>query len=316
MRQAAKPLLMTARWAGDGGHVLGSTAMAKKVRPPWRSPPAQAIEDCKGPLAYRLSAVTAGATVRAEGPALVLALEGTVAAVRLESGRRLIDRSSWLWVPRGREVTLRATGALLKALMLSPAPSLLRRVVADYAGEINLAKLKAALQEERLLPRTVWVDEVAQRYLFERTVCRKRDNFVTWFCENELIKETYFLVLSATESSRRPSMLEREVPAVERAHRWLETNLFSTWTVAELAARVGMSARSLQRAFNAAYGMAPQTYARGRKLDAALLLLKSRAATVKEVAQRVGYSSTGAFSHAFDARFGQTPSQVMGGDTQ
>jgi AraC-like DNA-binding protein len=291
--------------------VLSAQVLVRDAQPPWCTPPATVLEDKRGPMGYRLSVVTANESVIVQGPALVLLLERTVARAWIETGALLVDRSSWWLVPVNASLELRAISAVLKVLELAPTPRLLRRVVQDYAKEIDAGRLEKAFARRHSLPRTVWVEELAHRYVFERTASRKRDNFVTRFCENELIKEAYFMALDAGADVPRQSLIEREPSLVENAVAWLEARLFSRWTMAQLSRSVGTSQRSLQRAFNAAHGMAPQAYARGRKLDESLLLLRSGAMTIQEVAVRVGYANTAAFSHAFTARFGHPPTREL-----
>jgi AraC-like DNA-binding protein len=50
---------------------------------------------------------------------------------------------------------------------------------------------------------------------------------------------------------------------------------------------------------------------RTRRLDEALMLLKSRHLRVSEVSALVGYRNLAAFSHAFRERFGLRPSDVL-----
>ena len=71
-----------------------------------------------------------------------------------------------------------------------------------------------------------------------------------------------------------------------------------------------MSPRALLRAFQKGLGDSPVAYVRARRLDEALLLLRSGRLDVSEVSARVGYRTLSAFSQAFKARFGQSPSAV------
>ena len=77
----------------------------------------------------------------------------------------------------------------------------------------------------------------------------------------------------------------------------------------ELARHCHTSESTLLRAFRRDFETTPATYARERRLEASLLLLKSGRYTVTEVAARVGYGSLPAFTIAFRRRFG---SSVLG----
>jgi AraC-like DNA-binding protein len=73
---------------------------------------------------------------------------------------------------------------------------------------------------------------------------------------------------------------------------------------------MGASESTLLRAFRRERGRSPSAYAREKKLDAALLLLRSGRYAISEVATRVGYGNLAAFSSAFARRFGSPPSSV------
>jgi AraC-like DNA-binding protein len=114
------------------------------------------------------------------------------------------------------------------------------------------------------------------------------------------------------ERHSRRSHLEEPGPVVERAVRWLEPRMFEETSIATLARAVHASPSTLLRAFSKTLGQTPSAYVRGRRLDEALVLLRSGRFAVSEVAARVGYKNFAAFSQAFRARFGKTPSSFSG----
>ncbi len=78
-------------------------------------------------------------------------------------------------------------------------------------------------------------------------------------------------------------------------------------TLAEVARRIGMSARTLQRQFTAETGGSWRTFAMQARMLRALELLAVPGARVTEVATRLGFSSFGAFTRAFSRLAGETP---------
>jgi|HubBroStandDraft_1064217.scaffolds.fasta_scaffold14502_2 AraC-like DNA-binding protein len=83
-------------------------------------------------------------------------------------------------------------------------------------------------------------------------------------------------------------------------------------SVAELAATVGASRRTLERLFLADTGMPIARWRRQLRLLQALRLLGAGDA-VTDVAHRVGYSTPSAFSAMFRTELGQTPSRYHSG---
>jgi AraC-like DNA-binding protein len=95
----------------------------------------------------------------------------------------------------------------------------------------------------------------------------------------------------------------REVVAV-RAHLLDDDGL----TVAELAARSGMSASRLIRVFAAVFGTTPHQLRTRARLDRARARLAEGAA-VTDVCMEVGFSSVGSFSALFTRWTGTPPSR-------
>ncbi|MBX3246717.1 MAG: helix-turn-helix transcriptional regulator [Myxococcales bacterium] len=214
-------------------------------------------------------------------------------------------------------LVLLAAGDVARAAFTSPVsrlalfelhPALVERCVATYAGQIDPELLGRILSRSRHLPRTTWMNELAQRYVFERAVCRRRDNDATRFLETELLKELYFLAREQDDAHARTSFLAGRSPTVRRALAYLEAHLFDEVDQVALARRSGASSSSLRRAFQRELGLSPLAYVRARRLDEARVRLAHDATSVSEVAMAVGYRSLAAFSRAYRARFGAPPS--------
>ncbi len=98
-------------------------------------------------------------------------------------------------------------------------------------------------------------------------------------------------------------------PVVGRALRMLHHDPARPWTVASLAAGVGISRAALARRFTGLVGEPPMSYLTGWRLALAADLLREPGATVGAVARRVGYGSSFALSAAFKRRYGTSPRQ-------
>ena len=98
-------------------------------------------------------------------------------------------------------------------------------------------------------------------------------------------------------------------PIVGRALSLLHDDPAHAWTVAELAARTGVSRASLARRFHDLVGEPPMSYLTGWRLTLAADMLRSADATIGTVARRVGYGSSFALSAAFKRARGLSPQQ-------
>lgn len=96
-------------------------------------------------------------------------------------------------------------------------------------------------------------------------------------------------------------------PIIGRALRLLHNNPAHPWTVANLAAEVGISRAALARRFTDLVGEPPMAFLTGWRLALAADLLLEPGSTVGAVARRVGYSSPFTFSTAFKRVYGVSP---------
>jgi len=79
------------------------------------------------------------------------------------------------------------------------------------------------------------------------------------------------------------------------------------WTVADLAARAGMSRSAFAAHFMKMVGEAPIEYLIRWRLRKAATMLRATTAGIAEIAKTVGYDSEAAFSKAFKRSIGVTP---------
>lgn len=96
---------------------------------------------------------------------------------------------------------------------------------------------------------------------------------------------------------------------VQRAVDFIETHLQAELNTAEIAAAACYSSFHFQRLFRAVSGLSVQGYVRQRRLSEAARLLRDPACSVLDAALAYGYQSHEAFSRAFAASFGISPSE-------
>ncbi|MCS7477188.1 AraC family transcriptional regulator [Umezawaea endophytica] len=98
-------------------------------------------------------------------------------------------------------------------------------------------------------------------------------------------------------------------PVVGQAVRLLQQNPAHPWTVASLAAKIGVSRAALARRFTDLVGEPPMAFLTGWRLALAADLLRETDATVGAVARQVGYGSSFALSTAFKRERGVSPQE-------
>lgn len=115
---------------------------------------------------------------------------------------------------------------------------------------------------------------------------------------------------SAAETQRidnRPITQQRSLS--DRLLDLMESHLDFPLTATEIAQRLGVSARTLDRYCRRNFGYTPMRLYLGIRLQAARNFLFYEDYSIKEVALAYGFSSPAVFSRTFKAYFGQTPKQ-------
>lgn len=96
---------------------------------------------------------------------------------------------------------------------------------------------------------------------------------------------------------------------LSRALKQMHAHIGRAWTIDQLAKIATLSRSAFFERFTRMVGAAPMEYLMTWRMEIAKDLLRDGESTVAEVAERVGYGSTSAFSVAFSRYVGQAPSR-------
>jgi AraC-like DNA-binding protein len=139
----------------------------------------------------------------------------------------------------------------------------------------------------------------------------------------EFWKRTIIECLAVTVRSSYPSDEGAHLPSAMKLVRLVEDYLQTTGDrplhISELCSSLGVSRRSLHRAFHEIFGIGPVTFLRHKRLCAVHSILKAslaRETTVGEVAIQQGFVELGRFSHDYHVMFGEYPSQTLADDAR
>jgi len=221
-----------------------------------------------------------------------------------------VDHSSVLIVPHGVEHEDRSLTSIFETLVLFPAASLLEGVAADEG--IAAAQARRLYSRCRKLPRGRWLEQLLQEYFFARVVSRRESAMTLAFFERQIVVE----LLAALGGTKRVATDQVDASGESvtgRALRYIESNLFSKTSVAVIARQAFASASTLLRSFQRDIGTSPYGYIKVRRLEEARRLIEAGTHPVGDVALLVGYENFGAFSTAFKAHFGRSPSSFRRG---
>ena len=136
--------------------------------------------------------------------------------------------------------------------------------------------------------------------IFELSKNKTQENYLT------INAECYKLLL---ELSNQTGALNQPLD-IREALQYINQNLFSNITLADLCKHSGCSSATLSRKFNSYFKKSPIEYFLEKKLEKAKELLTQHVYSVKEVSSLLNYSSPQYFSSLFLKHFGESPSSV------
>ena len=96
-------------------------------------------------------------------------------------------------------------------------------------------------------------------------------------------------------------------PAIGLSLTLIQRDCGRNWTVAELAAEVGLSRSAFALRFHATVGETPMRYLARHRIGKAMRLLRASNVAIGEIAEQVGYESEAAFCRSFSRHSGTTP---------
>lgn len=198
-------------------------------------------------------------------------------------------------------------------------------VFQQLSSEFDLSKEEffKTFSSARAVPKSLWIEEVLHRMIYERLISGKEHSIASKFCELELLKEVFYswdkhsklkAVRGGIEhrnASSPPSIFhsstQHSSPQLQKALRFIEENLHRNIEVEAIAKAAALSSSSLLRLFKQNLHTTPLKHVWRRRLQEARLLLLTGSYTILEVAHHARFSNGAAFNKAYLAEFGDSP---------
>lgn len=147
-------------------------------------------------------------------------------------------------------------------------------------------------------------------------------DLAAWMVERHLgrafaQKSLHIMVVDRARSPNTPQPQPPATPVaqsdrVRRAMLLIEQYLSEPLNVDEIAKRVNISRRQLERLFQREIGMSLQVFSRTMRLQYGLWLLANSPRTIADIAAECGFADPSHFNRLFRAAFGKPPSVVRG----
>jgi len=169
------------------------------------------------------------------------------------------------------------------------------------------------------LPNQSWPDKAwlgldvsemhhAFRALSQEAMCHSRQQRLLW--------NTYHMALCYHVGRVYTEKLEQEDgadlvhPCASDARNMIDQKPGHPWTVAQLAAKAGLSTNHLIRTFRECYGQTPKQYILAKKLEYARSLITHSQRSIADIAIESGFSSSQHLATVFRKHYGMQPSHM------
>jgi transcriptional regulator GlxA family with amidase domain len=135
------------------------------------------------------------------------------------------------------------------------------------------------------------------------------------FCGHDVAMQTAKALLIETPRAWQagfaivPLKTDHTDDTISSAQEWMHKHFGKTFSLEDLAARVGMSMRNFVRRFKEATGDAPLIYLQKLRIAAAKRMLESNHRTMQEISEAVGYQDVAFFRLLFQRHTGISPSE-------
>jgi AraC-like DNA-binding protein len=231
-----------------------------------------------------------------------------------DKNARQLDAFMFAVVPPNTPFQVYGNTAISDSVLFKATPELVRDTGNAYGVEV--AQRFSSLKSATIMTRTNWLNEIMHRYVYERAISQNLNNAATRFLEQEIVKEVFyrleeFAILDKNRFDLDTLAIDHRSPLLRAAMAYVDANLFRDITVTDIARHVGTSESTVLREFQTRLDRSPTTYIVSRRLEEAMILVKSKRYSVSQVSDIVGYENVSAFSAAFKKCFGLTPSQVI-----
>lgn len=181
-------------------------------------------------------------------------------------------------------------------------------IVGGMAGSVFDSVYMQPLMQKGPAYIRLTAEDKAFRSEFERcfrAADKEKDGYE--FTIRDALSSVVLLLRAKSQMDGRDKALLIQDERFKKLLSWVERNLSADFSVSEMAADAGISARECQRLFVKYLHNSPVAYIQRRRVFTAAGLLVNTSRTVSEIAAECGFSSASYFSKQFRQMTGTSP---------
>ena len=222
-----------------------------------------------------------------------------------------LTSSSFVFCPP--KVTLHLEALTVYAHVAVLQPSSARWKEHEIENQLSQESI-AAIQTPgfRKLRLTRWLDDLIDRYDFERRLNARSPSQCSFFVEKQILNEVIRILCPNEVPTTGELVGVENRTELSRALSWIEENVFHEINGKTIAEKMDMSVGQLSKIFQSELNCTPSAYVSDLRLEYAARFLERREFTPSDLASMCGFSELSAFSRAFKRKFGVAPSDYKG----
>lgn len=226
-----------------------------------------------------------------------------------DNRRFTITSAQILYIPKTLLHWDRGLSAVYDTIALLPSFEYMDQLVAENGLDDSDARILRTQPVK--LQRSRWIDDLIERYFFERVINHKSPQGCSFFLEKQILNEFARLVFSKKLITIGPMLGDESEELLARSLRFIEGNLFEALDLDLVCKHVKTNPSTLNRLFRKHLAQTPAGYIKARRLDEAAALLERRDHQVADVCMLVGYDDVSSFTRAFKQRFKVSASVLL-----
>lgn len=230
-----------------------------------------------------------------------------VKVVESPKTQHVVTATMLLYIRPGSNVKVQCQSAILDLLVLMPCQTYQSELLTD--NKLGSEEAKVLESKNNLIRRSRWLDDLIDRYFFERVVNADTPPGCPFFLEKQMLNELARLIFKGKVPTTGEVLGEEPSDLALKALKYIEENLFNKFELDDLCKHTNVSQPTLTRAFKKMFGKTPGNYVKERRLDEASAMIERDEHRIGDICTLIGYEDLGSFSRAFKERFLKSPSE-------
>ena len=225
--------------------------------------------------------------------------------IKSPGSEQTIDTSQLIFIPAKTECQFTGKSVVSEFVALLPDQTLIQQLI----SENQLTKKDDDFLHARCfkLKRSRWIDDLIERYVFERVRNAASPVGCTFFLEKQMLNELARLVFTDKLQTHGETLGEEPADELTAALSFIENHLSEALDLERLSEHIQVDASTLRRLFKKSLNMTPGAYIKDRRLDEAAALIARGDYRISDVCALIGYEDLSSFTRSFKVRFGVTP---------